>query len=140
MATPEEQARFIRIAVELLQTQNPRAIVMLKDFLTCIPSPTSIRSILATAVAELIDISPTTLCWLLQHPEYLQPEVNVVKVVTQTLINRLIGLGFISGQDFDLSVDRTFEVSEAAKVALTNHSHFFGIQNPLPIIDALQKQ
>lgn len=134
----EEHERCTRVAVELLQTQNPRAILMLKNFLTYIPSPTNIKNILTAAIAELIETFPDTVCWLLEHPEYLQPEVDVTQVVMQELLNRLENLGFVQGQDFHVSADYLFEVSEAAKLALLTQSQILDIQNPLPILDRLQ--
>lgn len=140
MTTPEEQERYIRVAIELLQTQNPRAILMLKNFLTYIPSPTSIRNILTAAVNDLIDTTPATICWLLEHADYLRPEIEVVQIVMHKLSERLIGLGFTQREDFNFEPNQKIAVSEAAQAALLDHSQFFNIQNPLPIIYYLQRQ
>ncbi|NJO43382.1 MAG: hypothetical protein HC769_27625 [Cyanobacteria bacterium CRU_2_1] len=140
MATPDERERCVRVAVGLLQTRNLRSISMLKDCLTYIPSPISIRNILTTAVIELVSSAPTTICWLLDHPECLQPEVNVTQIVTQELSDRLTNLGFVQGQDFYVNASQEFEVSEAAKLALFAQSQVLNIQDPRPIVDYLQNK
>jgi hypothetical protein len=140
MSTSENYERFIRVAVELLQTQNPRAVLMLRNFLTYIPSATSVKHILKTAITELIDTAPMVICWLLEHSEPLQPEINITNIVTQTLSERLLDLGFVPGQDFNFGMGKCLAISEAAKAALAAQSQLFNIQNPLPIIDHLQNK
>ena len=136
----EEHRRCTSVAIELLQTQDPGAILMLKKFLTYIPSPTCVKNILITAITELMDTSPSVICWLLIHPEYLQPEVDIEQLVTQRLAGRLTSWGFVQGQDFNLSSDRKIEVSEASQLALSVQSKIFEIQDPSPIVEHLQKQ
>lgn len=133
----ENYEQFTRIAVELLQTQNPRAVMMLKSFLTYVPKPSCIRAILTAAIGELIDTSPIVICWLLSHPEYLKPEIEVTSVVIEKLSARLMGLGFVEGEDFQVNSAQTFEVSEAARLALITHSRFFEIQDCSPILEQL---
>lgn len=140
MATPEERKRCVRVAVELLQTRDLRAVAMLKDFLTYIPNPLSIREILTTALIELISSSPITICWLLDQPECLQPEVDITQIVIQALSNRLISLGFIQGQDFYVGAGQKFAVSEAAKLALFTQSQMLNIKSPRLIVDYLQNK
>jgi hypothetical protein len=131
---------YIRIAVELLQTQNPTAIFMLKQFLTYIPSPTRIKSILTAAIAKLVDTSPAAICWLLKHPDSLQPEINISQTVIQILSSRLINMGFVQGQDFSVDTNQNFKVNEVAQLALSTRSQLFEIQDPSLIVDYLQKK
>jgi hypothetical protein len=140
MATPDEWKRCVRVAVELLQTRDLRAISMLKDFLTYIPSSLSGREILTTAVIELVSASPMTICWLLDQPKGLQPEVDVSQIVIQTLSDRLTNLGFIQGQDFYRGVSQAFVLSEAAKLALFAQSQRLNIKSPQLIVDYLQNK
>lgn len=138
MLSPEDQERYARVAIELLRKRESRAVSMLKDFLTYISSPTDIRNVLIAAIQELMDTSPPTICWLLEHSATLQPEVDITQVVTQTFIERLTGLGFSQGQDFSFNLEQKLEISDAAKSALSSHSQLFNIQDPLPIIHYLQ--
>ena len=138
MVTPKAQERLTRVAVEVLQTQDSRAVSILKNFLAFIPSRTSIRNILATAVAELLDVSPDTTCWLLKYSEQLQPEINVSHIVSQKLLERLVDLGFAPGQSFVLENDRILQVSEPARAALLTHSQSLNIQSPLSVINFFQ--
>jgi hypothetical protein len=134
MVTPKAQEQLIRVAVEVLQTQDSRSVSILKNFLAFDPNPTATREILSTAVTELVDTAPAAVCWLLQYPEHLRPEVNVSYLVSQKLLQRLMTLGFSQGQSFILEDDRIFEVSETAKAALLTHSQSFEIQSPLEVV------
>lgn len=140
MATPEERKRCVRVAIELLQTRDLRAISMLKDFLTYIPNPFSIKEILTSAVIELVSSAPITVCWLLDRPECLQPEIDVTQIVIQTLFDRLINLGFIQGQDFYIGANQTLAVSETAKLALFTQSQRLNFKSPRLIVDYLQNR
>jgi hypothetical protein len=140
MVIPKAQEQLIRVAVEVLQTQDPRSVSILKNFLAFDPSPTAIREILSSAVTELVDTAPAAVCWLLKYPEHLQPEVNVSYLVSQTLLQRLITLGFSQGQSFTLEDDRIFEISETAKAALLTHSQSLKIQSPLEVVNYFESK
>ena len=81
----ERTQQLINIALLLLKSHNPQAIHTFKDFLTFVPSPHHIRKILIIAVSQLVETEPETIYWLLQHPECLQPELNIKKIAAETL-------------------------------------------------------
>jgi hypothetical protein len=138
MHDAEESERYTRIAIRLLQMQNRRTIFMLKDFLTNLPSPSFGKQILTAAITKLVDISPDTVCWLLNHSDVLQPEVDVVMIVTQAILERLVDLGLIYERDFQFKAHRRLELSEAAKLALSAHCQSLNLPDPLPILDWVQ--
>lgn len=110
----------VSIAVALIRSRDLRTIQILKRFLTYIPSSTDIKQILTIAVTQLSKTCPETTCWLLQHPEYLQPELNVLDIVVDTLSVKLSSWGFVYNRDFHFDENGKLIMSQSAEVLLFN--------------------
>jgi len=114
----------VSIAVNLISSRDLETIQTLKRFLTYIPSSTGIKQILIAAVTQLSETCPETTCWLLQHPEYLQPELNISDIVISNLSTKLSSWGFVYNRDFCFDKNGKLVMSQSAEILLSNTAIF----------------
>jgi hypothetical protein len=114
---PSHNDKAVMIAVSLLKRKNPPHIQTLKRLLTFIPNPNHIKDVLKTAVLELIYTSPQSALWLYQHPEVLEPEIQVREIIAEELQRKLLDWGY-TPDDFYFTVYPELEVGESAKTDL----------------------
>lgn len=115
---PSNYGAFQRVAMEVFKTHNPEAIGSLKKFLTALPSPTYIKTVLLQAIYQLAEQDPETCRWVLSHHQDLEPELNLIEVAKQIATEQLQSQGLILTQDFNFAVDGKLEASEPVKIAL----------------------
>ena len=99
----EQYESYIGLTVDILKLQNPKKLKPLKDFLTFLPSPVHIEQVLIAAVIQLAEVDVSSCRWILQNPEYLMPELDLIEVVKNSVIVELESKGSILGQDFQLT-------------------------------------
>lgn len=109
--------KAVMIAVSLLKRKHPPTIQTLKKFLTFIPNPNHIKNILKTAVLKLIYTCPHSAFWLYQHPEVLEPEIQVREIIAEELRHKLLAWGY-APDDFCFATSSMLEVREGDKTAL----------------------
>jgi hypothetical protein len=109
--------KAVMIAVSLLKRKNPPNIQTLKQFLTFIPNPNHIKDVLKTAVLELIYTCPSSAFWLYQHPEVLEPEIQVREIIAEELRRKLLDWGY-TPDDFYFAANPILEVRDGAKANL----------------------
>lgn len=114
---PEYQL-YIEIATDVLKTQNKTQLNALKNFLTALPSPTDIEAVLAETIYQLAEVNLEACRWILRHPDYLMPELDLISLALEFSLSKLKNQGFILDKDFHLEASRQLWVSEDAKVAL----------------------
>lgn len=117
-----EYQSYIDIAVEVLQVQNQAKVNILKNFLLSLPSPTDIERVLGKAVHHLAQIDPRTYHWILQHPDYLMPELDLKMLAPQLAFSKLQNSELILEQDFQLTSPDQLMLSPAAKTLLLAES------------------
>lgn len=120
MSTPSNHGQAIAIAISLLKRHNPHTIQTLKNLLTFIPNPNHIRKILTTAVIELVDNCPQSALWLFQHPDVLEPEIDVREIIAKELTAKLLSWGY-TANDFNFTDDYTLKINEATQNHLCPH-------------------
>lgn len=117
MTKADRYDSYIALAVEAFKAQDRRSLKALKDFLTALPSPVEIELVLAAAVWRTAELAPESCRWLLRHPNYLLPELDVVEMTVRAIFSRLQSHDLVQGQDFWLE-NTQLKLSETAKVQL----------------------
>jgi hypothetical protein len=115
---PPNYDAFERVAVEVLKTRNLGAIRSLKKFLTALPSPSYIKAALLQAIYQIAEQELESCRWILHHRQHLEPELNLMEVAQQIVIEQLQSEGLILAQDFSFAADGKLEASEDTKAAL----------------------
>ena len=123
MPDSSHSKKAVTIAISLLKHKNPQTIQTLKEFLTFIPNPNHIKHVLTIAVIDLIYTSPESAFWLFQHPQVLEPEIQVRKIVAEVLTTKLLGWGYTL-DDFCFTSDQHLETNETIKNTLLSHDLF----------------
>ncbi|NEO35247.1 MAG: hypothetical protein F6J90_02565 [Moorea sp. SIOASIH] len=111
----QDYESYIALAVDVFQSQDSTFIKSLKDFLTVLPSPTYIEQVLLAAVYRLPETNLDACHWLLGHPDYLMPELDLVAVAMTVAINKLQEQGLVLDQDFSVEPNGRLSVSTLAK-------------------------
>ncbi|MDY7021870.1 MAG: hypothetical protein SWJ54_11005 [Cyanobacteriota bacterium] len=78
---PQEYEAYIEIAIGVLQVQNLGQLEILKNFLVSLPSLTDIETVLTEAVDYLAQSDPQTYRWVIEHSDYLMPELDLKQLV-----------------------------------------------------------
>ncbi|WP_424096765.1 hypothetical protein [Moorena producens] len=111
----QDYESYIALALDVFQSQDSTFIKSLKDFLTVLPSPTYIEQVLLAAVYRLPEINLDASNWLLRHPDYLMPELDLVAVAMAVAIKTLQEQGLVLGQDFSIEPNGRLYLSTLAK-------------------------
>ncbi len=114
----EKYQLYVEIATDVLQTQNQDQVKALKNFLNTLPSPTDIEAVLTAAVNQLAEIDIETYDWVLKHPDYLLPELDLANVARNLIGSILSKQGFVLKQDFDFTAEGQLTMNPAAEMAL----------------------
>lgn len=104
--------KAITIAISLLKRNNPKTIETLKNLLTFIPNPNHVNGVLKTAVVELVYSSPHSAYWLFQHPELLEPELQVQEIILTEVINTLVAWGCAS-DEVSITAEQRLQMDDA---------------------------
>lgn len=106
---------YIDLAVDVYKTQDYSSVQSLKNFLNCLPSPTIIEAVLAAAIAQLASIDIDTYQWILLHPDYFLPELDLVYLARKCMQLRLESQGLILGRDFQFTEQYELNISHQIK-------------------------
>jgi hypothetical protein len=136
MTSSTEHEKAIAITISLLKHKSPRTVQLLKDLLTFIPNPNHIKSVLTTAVIQLIYTCPQSALWLFQHPEVVAPEVQVREIIVQEVTRKILSLGYTS-KDFRFTADHGLEMSHDSKQALLSYQASLTEEPVLNLIQSL---
>lgn len=109
---------FRGVASDVFKTRNLAAVRSLKKFLTALPSPSYIRSVLLQTIYQLAEQDTETCRWVLHHHQDLKPELNLVEIAQDAVSEQLQSLGFKLNQDFSFTLDGQLETSEPIKAVL----------------------
>jgi len=112
----------VELAIDVFKTQTPTLVNSLKDFFTALPSPKCVEEILATALYQLADTDPEACRWLLRHPHYLKPELDLVELATQFALKKLQAQGFVQEQDFKFESNGKLDACDRAQFCLSTGS------------------
>lgn len=114
----EKYHLYVEIATDVLQTQNPEQLKALKNFLNTLPSPTDIEAVLTEAVNQLAEIDKETYDWIIQHPDYLLPELDLVSVAQHLVQSILSQQELTHNKDFEFTTEEELKLSPVAEMAL----------------------
>lgn len=117
MTSSPDHEKAISIAISLLKRKNPQTVQTLKNLLTFIPNPNHVKAILTTAVTRLIYTCPQSALWLFQHPDVLEPKIQVREIIAQELTRKVLSWGYRL-EDFYFTADHHLEMSEDTKRSL----------------------
>ena len=111
----ESYQSYIDLAVDVYKTQDYSSVQSLKNFLNCLPSPTIIEAVLAAAIAQLAEIDVDTYQWILLHPDYFLPELDLAYLARKYMQLRLESQGLILGRDFQFTEQYELNISHQIK-------------------------
>lgn len=114
----KEYQSSIEISIDVFKAKKESLLNSLKDFLTCLPNPKVIETVLAIAIYRLAEIDPETCRWILKHPHYLMPELDLVAFAAQVAAVKLESYGLSQERALRLEGSRKFHISKAAKEIL----------------------
>jgi len=109
---------YVELAVDVLRAQNPEYIQALKDFLTVLPNPRWIEWVLIQGIYRLAEIDREACFWVLDHSDYLMPELDVNNYAVQWVGFKLKSQGFIFNQDFWFTAPLQLELTKNARLEL----------------------
>ncbi|MEM6599375.1 MAG: hypothetical protein AAF635_14645 [Cyanobacteria bacterium P01_C01_bin.69] len=95
---------FQQATIEALRKREETALQSLKQSLSKLSSPRHIQEILFKAVCKLLRQEPEISEWILQHHDFLEPELSLLKVAQYIALHWLEKLGLKSSRDFDFSL------------------------------------
>jgi hypothetical protein len=90
----------IELAVAVFKTQDQGLLNSLKNFLTLLPSSECLENVLKLAICESAVSDPDSCRWLLSHPFYMEPELDVSNFVLESVTTQFQSQGFVLNQDF----------------------------------------
>ena len=118
MCVAEVYESDVELAVEVFKAQEQASINYLKDFLTVLPSPRCIEQVLAAGFYRLAETDPDACFWLVRHPYYLMPELDLIEEARKFALSKLQSQGLVLGQDFRFEPSGRLQISEKAKAEL----------------------
>lgn len=108
----------VELAIDVFKSQTPALVSSLKDFLTVLPSPKCIEEVLAVAIYQLAETDPDVCRWLLRHPHYLEPELELVPLAKRFALTKLQNYGFVQDKDFRFEPSGRLNLSHQARAEL----------------------
>lgn len=108
----------IDLAIEALKSQNPELIGHLKDFFSGVITPKRIEDVLLSAIYQLAETDLITCRWVLNHANYLEPDVDLADYTLKTALSQLQSHGFVPNHDFKIAQDGHLQVRQLAKAQL----------------------
>lgn len=91
------------MAISIFEAQDLNALVALKQFLQNLPEPKAIETVLAQAVCRCAEFNPETLDWIVDHADWLEPELYLAQWVRRLVVTRLEWQSFAEGQALSLT-------------------------------------
>jgi hypothetical protein len=116
----EEYESYIDLTVQILQNQNFQLLCFLKDFLTCLPSPSYIEQIFAIAFNKLSLVDFEACSWLANNPSFLMPELDLIEFTKNCTQRQLENHGAILNLDFKFKNKVQLHLNQKAKDILEN--------------------
>lgn len=108
----------IALAIDVFKSQNKALVESLKNFLLVLPSPKCVEDVLTVAVYQLAATDFEACSWLVQNPEYLEPELILGEVAAKLASEKLQRQGFVPGHDFRVDLEGRLQVNDAALAML----------------------
>jgi len=109
---------FKGIAIEVFKSRSLKAIQSLKDFLTALPSPTAIRTVLLDSVYQLVEHDSEAYDWILTHHRALEPELNLIRIAQKIVTEQLQPHGLVLNQDFCFGENGQLQASRSIRALL----------------------
>lgn len=118
MNKPENRQLYIELSVDVLKNQDRKALEFLKNFLTVLPSLTEISAVLMAAIEQLAQTDPESCRWILRHPQYLMPELDLLAWGQQILTSQLQTGKLMPERDFLFDKNANILLTKEAKLRL----------------------
>ncbi|MDY6937584.1 MAG: hypothetical protein SWY16_07945 [Cyanobacteriota bacterium] len=122
MNQPEDREIYIELSVDILKTQDRKAIEFLKSFLAVLPSLTQIAGVLAAAIERLEQTDAESCRWILRHPHYLMPEFDILAWGHRLILSKLKTERLILEKDFFFDRDGKIILTKRTKERLLVNS------------------
>ncbi|MBZ8180613.1 MAG: hypothetical protein SAL07_13900 [Oscillatoria sp. PMC 1051.18] len=122
LSDSENYESDVELAIDVFKSRNPKLIKALKDFFLISPSPTYIEQIFTTAIYRFAESDSDTCRWLLHHPDYLMPELDLVELASKLVIFNLKNSVLIPERDFSFKANGQLYLNERAKAELLRKS------------------
>ncbi|MDB9311659.1 hypothetical protein PN462_00995 [Spirulina sp. CS-785/01] len=108
----------VSLAVDVFLSQDPALLRSLKDFLLVLPNPQAIETVLTQALYQVAATHPQVCCWLLRHPNYLLPELDLLSLAVLLVGKTLEREGFVLSDNFYTEANSTRFLGELATTGL----------------------
>jgi hypothetical protein len=111
----EDYESYLDLSVQIFQAQNPNLIKFLKDFLTCLPSPSYIEQVLILALDRLAKTDFKSCYWLIDNYHLLMPELDLLDLVKKFVRIQLDRNGLVLGRDFEFREENQLYLVQSAQ-------------------------
>ncbi|MBE9039827.1 hypothetical protein IQ235_03345 [Oscillatoriales cyanobacterium LEGE 11467] len=118
-----ELSMYIELSVEILKTQDRKAIEFLKNFLAILPSLTEISMVLTAAIEQLAQTDPESCRWILRNPRELMPELDLLSLGQQVLRSQLKTERILPKTDFFFDENARMVLRKEIKERLMTNSN-----------------
>jgi hypothetical protein len=95
----------IELAVAVFKTQDRGLVTSLKNFLTLLPSSQCLEDVLKLALCQSAVSDPKACRWILNNAACIEPELDVIHFVLESVMTQLQSQGLVLNQDFWLGSD-----------------------------------
>jgi hypothetical protein len=90
----------IELAVAVFKTQDRGLVTSLKNFLTLLPSSQCLEDVLKLALCQSAVSEPKACRWILGNADCVEPELDVIHFVLESVTTQLQSQGFVLDRDF----------------------------------------
>ena len=128
----------IELLIYALKYQDKAIVEIFEDFLTTLFEPEYTTDILTAAVFKLAETDPYSCRWALRNFYDLKLHSDIKEGAIMFATQKIIGLGFILGQDFSVTANGGIIINKYAKAALregTSASDWLFLEEILQLVD-----
>jgi hypothetical protein len=90
----------IELAIAVFKKHDKALVNSLKNFLTLLPTSNCVEDVLKSAICQLAASDPEDCRWLLRNAPCLEPELDLIQFVMETVSTQFQNEGFKLDRDF----------------------------------------
>lgn len=128
----------IELVIDALKRQSKALVALVEDFLTTLFGSEYTTDILTAAMFQLAETDPYTCRWALRNFYDLKLHRDITEGVVMFAAKKIIGLGFLLGQDFSVTSNGGILIKKYASAALregTSASDWLFLEEILQLVD-----
>lgn len=106
---------YLDVAIDVVQTRDLQALQFLKNFLTALPSPKEMETVLGLVVLHFAAHDRAVFEWIIQSQVAFAPELDLLNFTKSRVIARFSDRGWVQGRDFRFEFENTLWVSRTLR-------------------------